>query len=141
VSNSVALLAEPDRALRDLMQRTLVAAGYEVFETSNVPQVEVGLRVRAVYRAKNLLYVLAARLAAACAPAISAAALERANLGLPEAQLILTFELGTVAPPPVLARCVPRAVLEKPFDLHELQALAFECRDFLCESGVHGTSA
>lgn len=71
--NSVALVAEPDRALRDLMQRTLAAAGYEVFESSNIMQVEAGLRVRAVYRARNLPYVLAARLAADCAPAISAA--------------------------------------------------------------------
>ncbi len=30
MSNSVALLAEPDRGSRDLMQRTLTAAGCEV---------------------------------------------------------------------------------------------------------------
>lgn len=139
MSNSVALLAEPDRALRDLMQRALSASGYEVFGSSNVLQVEVGLRVRPVYRARNLLYVLASRLAADCAPAISAATLQRARLGLPEAQLVLTYEFGTLTTAPEIARCNARGVLEKPFDLFELQALAFECRDFLCEAGANGT--
>jgi hypothetical protein len=138
VPNSVALVAEPDRALRDLMQRTLAAAGYEVFESSNMMQLEAGLRVRAVYRARNLLYVLASRLAADCVPAISAASHERARLILPEAQLILTCELGALTTSRNIPHCLPRGVLEKPFDLYELQALAFECRDFLCESGVNG---
>lgn len=141
MSNSVALLAEPDRALRDLMQRALAGAGYEVFGSSNVLQVEVGLRVRPVYRARNLLYVLASRLAADCAPAISAASLERAQLGLPEPQLVLTYEFGTLTSGPEIARCAARGILEKPFDLYELQAIAFECRDFLCEVGANGTSA
>lgn len=35
----------------------------------------------------------------------------------------------------------PGGVLEKPFDLYELQAMAFECRDFLCESETNGSSA
>jgi hypothetical protein len=63
--------------------------------------------------------------------------LERAHAGLPRAHLILTYEFGTLAtlPAPAIAPCVPRGALEKPFDLYELQALAFECRDFLCESG------
>lgn len=137
MSNSVALLAEPDRALRDLMQKTLTAAGYEVFESANVLQVEMGLRIRTVHRARNLLYVFASRLAARCVPTISATSLERAHLGLAEAQLILTCEFGTLTTAPDIARCLTRGVLEKPFDLYELQALAFECRDFLCESGTH----
>jgi DNA-binding NtrC family response regulator len=141
VSNSVALLAEPDRALRHLMYGALTAAGYEVFESSNVAQVEVALRVRAVYRAKNLLCVLASKLAADCAPGISAAALERAQWGLPEAQVILTCEFGTLPMAPHITRCQVRGVLEKPFDLYELQALAFECRDFLCESGANDASS
>jgi hypothetical protein len=94
-----------------------------------------------VYRAKNLLYVLASRLAADCAPAISAVSLERARLLLPEAQLILTSEFGTLTTVPNIPRCLLRGILEKPFDLYELQALAFECRDFICESGANGSPA
>lgn len=123
------------------MYGALTAAGYEVFESSNVAQVEVALRVRAVYRAKNLVCVLASHMAAACAQGIAAAALERAQWGLPEAQLILTCEFGMLPTAPDIARCGVRGVLEKPFELYELQALAFECRDFLCESGANGTSA
>jgi DNA-binding NtrC family response regulator len=123
------------------MHGALTAAGYQVFESSNVAQVEVSLRVRAVYRAKNLLCVLASRLAAECAQGIAAATLERAQWRLPEAQLILTSEFGTLPMTPDIARCVVRGLLEKPFDLYELQALAFECRDFLCESGASDTSS
>lgn len=134
MSNSVALLAEPDQALHDLMQRALAGAGYEVFGSCNALQVEAGLRMRPVRGARNLLYVLASRLAADCALAIAQASLERAQLGLPEPQLVLTYEFGSLTSPPELAGCVGRGVLEKPFDLYELQALAFECRDFLCEA-------
>jgi hypothetical protein len=118
------------------MHSTLTAAGYEVFESSNILQLELALRIRAVCRARNLLYVFAAKLAADCAPAIHAATHERANLGLPEAHLILTYEFGAVTNAPEIPHC--RDVLEKPFDLYELQAMAFECRDFLCESRPDG---
>lgn len=138
VSNSVALLAEPDPALSDLMRRTLAAAGYDVFDTSNVFQVEMALRVRSVYRARNLLYVFASRLASNCAKGIAAASHERAILGLPEPQLILTYEFGAPTTNCQIGPCVPRGSLEKPFDLYELHALAFQCRDFLCETETHG---
>jgi hypothetical protein len=141
VPNSVALVAEPDRALCELMQRTLTAAGYEVFRSASMPQLEMGLRIRAVYRARNLLYVLASSLAAHSASAISATSLERAHLSLPPPQLILTCEFGALRAVPDIAHCSARGVLEKPFDLYELQALAFECRDFLCESGASATPA
>jgi hypothetical protein len=141
VSNSVALLAEPDRALRDLMQRALAGAGYEVFASADALQVEIDLRVRPVNEARNLLYVLTSGLAADCAPAIAVAALQRAQNGLPEPQLLLTNEFGTLTSGPEIAHCIGRGFLEKPFDLYELQAIAFECRDFLCEAQANGTSA
>jgi hypothetical protein len=125
-----ALLADPDRALRDLMHRALVAADYEVIDSSNALQLEVGLRTSAVHDAKIALFVLGARLAAQCSASISAAARERARLALPPVQIILTFEFGTLAtlPVPDLAPCVTRCSLEKPFDLLELRAIALECR-------------
>lgn len=135
-----ALLAEPDPSLRDLMRRALVAASYDVIDSSNVLQLEVGLRASAVYDAHNALFVFGARLAAQCSPAISAAARERARIGLPPAQIILTFEFGTLAtlPRPELAPCVTRGALEKPFDLLELQAIALECRRVPMTCGAHG---
>jgi hypothetical protein len=137
------LLAEPDRALRDLMHRPLAAAGYEVFDSSNVRQLEVGLRLSAVFGARNALFVFGARLATQCALSISAAARERARVVLPQAQVILTYEFGSLAtmPHPELAPCVTRGFLEKPFDLHELQAMALECRHFPITPGVNGASA
>jgi hypothetical protein len=136
VSNSVALLAEPDPALRELMQRTLTDAGYEVVESSNVMQLELGLRAQPVFGARNVLLVIGARLATQCGLVIAAVMLERAHMGLAEAQLILTYEFGTLPtrPPPPIRPCVPRGALEKPFDLYELQAMAFECRNFLSEA-------
>ena len=138
-----ALLAEPDRALRDLMHRTLGAAGYEVFESSNLLQVEVGLRVSAVFGAENVLFVIGARLATQCALSISASARERARVRLPQAQVILTYEFGTLAAMPhtELAPCVIRGILEKPFDLHDLHAIAVECRHLSSASGTNGASA
>lgn len=125
------------------MHRTLSAAGYEVFESSNVLQLEVGLRVSAVFGAKNLIFVLGARLATQCALSIAASARERARVRLPQAQVILTYEFGTLAAMPhaELAPCVLRGILEKPFDLHDLQAMALECRHLSIESGANGASA
>ena len=138
-----ALLAEPDRALRDLMHRTLAAAGYQVFESSNLLQLEVGLRVRTVFGAKNLLFVVGARLATQCALSISAAGRERARVRLPQAQVIVTYEFGTLVtvPRPDLAPCLTRGLLEKPFDLLDLQAMALECWRSSVPSGANGASA
>jgi hypothetical protein len=125
------------------MRRTLDAAGYEVFESSNVLQLEVGLRISAVLGAKNVIFVLGARLAMQCALSIADAARERARLPLPDAQVILTYEFGTLAAMPhaELAPCVLRGILEKPFDLHDLQAMALECRRLSVASGANGASA
>lgn len=138
-----ALLAEPDRALRDLMRRTLAAAGYEVFESSNVLQLEVGLRVSTVFGSKNVVFVLGARLATQCALSITAAARERARVRLPHVQVILTYEFGTLTAMPhaELAPCVVRGILEKPFDLQDLQAMALECQHLSVASGANGASA
>jgi hypothetical protein len=111
------------------MQRALDAAGYEVFESSNALQLEVGLRVNALLAASDVLFVLGAGLAAQCATPIAEAARKRAGVGLPNAHVILTYEFGTlVAPALALAPCVVRGTLEKPFGLNDLQALALACR-------------
>lgn len=128
------MLAEPDRALRQLMQGALVNAGYEVYETAKVAQVELTLRLRSVYSASHLLYVLAEQLATACEHAISAAALERARRGLPDAQVILVREFGALSTSALSERSV-RRVLEKPFDLSELGEAAFECRGCFADRG------
>jgi DNA-binding response OmpR family regulator len=130
VFNCVALLAEPDRALRSLMSRTLTAAGYVVAESSNELQLEAGLRVEPFLRARYALLVLAAQLATHSARHISTASRERVRAGLPHARVILTCEMGALAAlrQPELALCLWMGVLEKPFDLHELRSIALECR-------------
>jgi hypothetical protein len=143
VSQFVALIAEPDRALRDLMRRTLMVAGYQVFESSNVLQLEIGLRALSVFVAPNLLFVLGAQLAKPCVASISSAARERGRVGLAPPQLVLTYEFGNLATSPDLdlAPCLPRGSLEKPFDLYDLQTLAVECRLFQAALGANGASA
>jgi hypothetical protein len=107
-----------------------MVAGYEVLEGSNVVQLEVGLRARSVSGAGSVLFVLGARLAEHCALSIAAVARERARIGLDAAQLILTYEFGSLLSSPQmdLAPCLARGAFEKPFDLAELQELALLCR-------------
>jgi hypothetical protein len=127
--SSCALLAEPDRALRDLMRRTLSAAGYDVVDSSNAFQLEVGLKGSTASAAPHALFVFGERLATQCAASILAVARERARVGLPQAQLILMYEFGSLVLPALqLTPCVIKGVLEKPFDLFDLQAMALECR-------------
>jgi CheY-like chemotaxis protein len=140
VFNCVALLAEPDRALRSLMSRMLTATGYVVAESSNELQLEAGLRVQPFLGARNALLVLALHLATRSARHISTASRERVRAGLPHAHVILTCEMGTLATLrlPDLAACVSVGVLEKPFDLHELRALSLKCLHPPKVSGDYG---
>ncbi len=119
-----------------------MVSGYEVLESSNVLQLEVGLRARSVFEATNVLLVLGARLATHCSLAIAAAARERSRVGLAPAQLILTYEFGSMATSPHLdlAPCVSSGSFEKPFDLSELQVLAIECRRQNKTRGADGAS-
>lgn len=112
------------------MSRALTAAGYVISESSNELQLEAGLRVQPFLGARNALLVLSSRLATSCARSIATASRERVRAGLPQARVILTCEMGTLATlhQPELAPCLWMGVLEKPFDLHELRSIALGCR-------------
>lgn len=140
VSNCVALLAESDRGLRNLMGRTLAESGYVLSESSNELQLEASLRVQPFLGARIALLVLSSSLATRCARSIATAARERIRCGLRPARLILTCEFGTLAAlhPPELGACVSVGVLEKPFDLHELRGLALEGLYASTTASVHG---
>jgi len=112
------------------MAGTLTQAGYVVTESSNELQLEAELKVQPFLGARNSLLVLSSALATRCARPISLASRERVRAGLPHARVILTCELGTLATlqQPELALCLWSGVLEKPFDMHELQSIALHCR-------------
>lgn len=135
---SVALLAEPDRALRNLMHHALVGAGFEVVTSSAAVQVAATLRL--VRLAPTLLCVLTEQLATSCEALLLVTAAERAQEGLPDASLILTRELGALSTLHI-GSWITRGVLEKPFDLFELQAMAFESRIFFGGAVADGTRA
>jgi DNA-binding response OmpR family regulator len=122
----VALVAEPDRALRDLLKKALASSGYDVFESESAVQLEVSLRVPSIMVAQRVLLVLSARLAAQAALSLRAAARERSRAGFTVIKLVLTHEFGDLnARHSIdLAPCEMAAELEKPFDFLELQAVA-----------------
>lgn len=122
------------------MTRTLNQAGYLVSESSNELQLEAGLKVQPFLGAKNALLVLSAALASRCARPLSLATRERVRSGLRPARLILTCEFGAFLElkRPELAACISVGVLEKPFELHDLRALALESLHSSKVSGVQG---
>ena len=133
----LALLAESDASFRQLLCGVVAEAGFEVFESSSVPQLDVALRVRPILSREKVLLVLAVRLASLCTPSVLAASRERARLNLPLFHIVWTCEFGTLSglSLPQVGPCFT-AVLEKPFDLQQLQAAAAVC---LRENGRNGT--
>ena len=123
------VLAEPDPSLRELMRRTLAGAGFEVLEGGSLSHLEVHLRLGSVLRSEALLLVLGVRLAVGAAPSIRAVARERARQLQRAADVILTYEFGTLTtiPAPEVAPCRVAAIFEKPFDLQTLQSVASAC--------------
>jgi len=137
-----ALLAEPDRALRALMHRTLSEAGFQVVETSNLAQLESSLASASVFAAPNALFVLPAWLVSRSVASISAAGAERSRRGLAPARLILTREFGSSAlPVGEPTPCGADGVLEKPFELEDLFVLALACRRLEPPFATHGGPA
>lgn len=124
----IAVLAEPDRPFRELMRDVVRAVGFDVFETSSAAQLEEALRMPRVLTAEKALLVLSVRVATACVAAIVAATEQRSRLRLPFFHVALTCEFGTLAglKPPHLGPCFV-IVLEKPFDIQQLQAIAQTC--------------
>lgn len=122
-------MAETDAGLRDLMQRTIEAAGFDVLHSANPLQLEVTLRASSFAGAHQALVVAATSLSLPCAHAISTLGRERLRADLPWLRVLLTCEFGAAAAvPPELPYCVAVGLLEKPFDLAILQGMAYRCR-------------
>ena len=143
MSKAIALVAEPDHALRHLMRRVLLRSGYDVFEIANALQLEICLRAIPLLVAPSVFFVLGAKLAAHTAHRISDAASKRSRLGLPDIQVVLTHEPGGLASAPRLALSACRAagVLEKPFDLRELRMMGLRCGAVPATDGSRNASA
>ena len=143
MSDAIALIAEPDQALRHSMKQVLLRAGYEVFEIANALQLDVCLRAIPLLVAPSALLVLGAKLADHLTPAISGVAGQRARLGLADLQLVLTYQHGSLPGEPPLARdaCRIAGLLEAPFDFGELHAIGLRCRTMPVADGSTNASA
>ena len=123
------ILAEPDRALRELMRRAIASAGYRVSECASALELEAALRSQEVFCSRGLLFLLTARFAQECAMTIRGVNRIRQSRGLPSTAVQLTCEFGELSllSPPELGPCSYLSVLEKPFDLSGLLGIARRC--------------
>ena len=130
VHRAVALIGESDRALRELMRRTLEAADYAILEGGSALQLEVVLRTKHVTHAPRALLVVSIAMFEACSAVVEAFTQRRVALGLPTPHVLLTCEFGTLrnSSPPDFGECFSVGILEKPFDLTLLQGIAYRCR-------------
>lgn len=130
VHDPLALIADPDWAMRELMRRTLEQVGYAVVQSSNSLELDAALRARAGRSTPCVLLVVSGTLALASREVIDALADHRVEAGLPPPYVLLTCEFGTLNTciRPELPRCVAVGLLEKPFDFGLLQGIAYRCR-------------
>lgn len=127
---AVALVADSNWAMRELMRRTIEAAGFMVLEGAQASQLEVMLRTALFVTAPRALLVVSAALIDDAREVVSSLGRERAAAGFPPAHLVLTCEFGALNETPrgELAGCTLAGTLEKPFDFALLQGIAYRCR-------------
>lgn len=132
VQQAVALVADSNWAMRELMRRTIEGAGFMVLESANAPQLEVALRMRLFATAPRALLVVSATLIDKARDVLSSLSKQRASAGFSLPHVVLTCEFGALAetPPDDLSGCFPAGMLEKPFDFALLQGIAYRCRTF-----------
>ncbi|RYZ02021.1 MAG: hypothetical protein EOO73_33405 [Myxococcales bacterium] len=130
MDTAVALISEPDWAMRELMKRALTEAGFETLDSASPLELELKLRSPRLRTAPRALLVLADALCSRSQTALAALAALRAESELGEPQVLLTREFGTspAEAPRDLGGCTVAAVLEKPFDFSLFQAIAYRCR-------------
>lgn len=130
MDTAVALISEPDWAMRELMKRALSEAGFETLDSSTFVEFDLKLRSRRLRSAPRALLVLSDVMSSRSQPALSALSALRVAEELVEAQVVLTREFGSPSreAPQNLGGCTVAAVLEKPFDLTLFQAIAYRCR-------------
>jgi hypothetical protein len=132
VLQALAVVAEPDSALRELIRRTIEGAGFVVLEVATQQHLDVVLRTRAAAVAPRVMLILPTTMVASCSPAVADWVAQRATYRCAPPCLLLTCEFGTLTevPSPELDGCVSAGVLEKPFDFALLQGVAYRFRTF-----------
>lgn len=130
MDTAVALISEPDWALRELMKRALSEAGFETLDSSNFVEFDLKLRSRRLRTAPRALLVLSDVMSSRSQPSLSALSTLRAEGELVQPQVVLTREFGSPSreAPRDLGGCAVAAVLEKPFDFVLFQAIAYRYR-------------
>jgi DNA-binding response OmpR family regulator len=126
VEPDLALLAERDPALRQLIALALKNAGYDVRQCSNTLQLKAELYSSPILTTQRALLVLNLELAVQCAVELST--LERvrskARASRPSYLLICEFGGSKQFALPSVEQLEVIGILEKPFDLDELERLA-----------------
>jgi hypothetical protein len=127
---ALAIVAEADWAMRELMRRTLDGVGFRVEQCASSLQLERALDVNAVMVAHHVLVVAANALAAPNRALISDASRARAAGGRAPIHVALTCEFGALmsCAEPHYAHCFAAGLLEKPFDFNLLAGVAYRCR-------------
>lgn len=130
--HAVALVADSNWAMRELMRRTIEGAGFMVLESGTAQQLEVAVRTSLFVTAPRALLVVSASLIDKARDVLANLGKQRAALGFSPPHVILTCEFGALAEAPDgdLSGCVAAGTLEKPFDFALLQGIADRCRTF-----------
>lgn len=131
VEPGLALLAERDAALRQLIALALQNAGYDVRQCSNALQLKAELYSSPILTAENALLTLNLELATQCTVELATLERVRSNARSSRPHFILICEFGGQKQfsLPGLAELRIAATLEKPFDLDELERIARTCRE------------
>ena len=130
VQQAVALVADSNWAMRELMRRTIESTGFWVLESANAHQLDATLQAPLFGTAPRALLVISATLLDEPRDVLSRLGKQRVSAGLPPPHVILTCEFGALAETPLgdLSGCIRAGMLEKPFDFGLLQGIAYRCR-------------
>lgn len=123
--SSLVVLGETDPALRQLMVGILRGVGHDVRECSNPLQLQVELNLEGAIAADRLLLVVSRGLAEDCLRDLVIAVRRRSTAGRERARVLYTCEMGHLSQPlPDIGHVQDLGVLEKPFDIEELERFA-----------------
>jgi hypothetical protein len=123
--SSLVVLGESDPALRQLMSGILRGVGHDVRECSNPLQLQVELNLEGAVGAEHLLLVVNRTMAEHCLRDLVIAVRRRSTAGRERARVLYTCEMGHLNQPlPDIGHVHELGVLEKPFDIDELERVA-----------------
>lgn len=130
VSEQLAVVAEPDWAMRELIRFTLEPIGFSILECSSSTQLSSVLRAEASRSALCVFVVATGAIASDSRAPLATLGKERAAMARTLPFVLTTCEFGTLESysRPKLVDCVPVGLLEKPFDFALLHGIAERCR-------------